>query len=83
MKITQHRDNDNKNVNMHVIVTIIGNPLFSIQIVCPVHYYKKYMIFTYSYFKIYMKLLQLALTLKLNMHHHSSLELLLVLKPLA
>ena len=28
MKITQHRDNDNQNVNMHVIVTLIGNLLF-------------------------------------------------------
>ena len=27
-KIGQHRDNNNQNVNMHVIVTVIGNLLF-------------------------------------------------------
>ena len=27
-KIGQHRDNNNQNVNMNVIVTLIGNPLF-------------------------------------------------------
>ena len=79
-KIRKHRDNNNQNVNMHVIVTLIGNPLFlNLDSMSSTLLDKMFDFHKKSYFKIYNKLQQLPLTSKLNMDHHSSLELLSVL----
>ena len=69
---------------MHVIVTLIGNPLFlNLDSMSSTLLDKMFDFHKKSYFKIYNKLQHLAFTSKLNMYHHSSLEVLSMLDPLA
>ena len=81
-KIGQRRDNNNQNVCMHIIVTLIGNLLFSIQTLRPIHYYTKCLIFTINFQNIQQATIT-CINIKINMDDHSLLELLSLLEPLA
>ena len=82
-KIRQHRDNNNQNVKMHVIVTLIGNPLFFNSDTMSNTLLYKMSDFHRQLFQNIKQGTTIALTSKLNMDHHYSFELLSVLEPLA
>ena len=82
-KILKHRDNNNQNVNMHVIVTLIGNPLFFNSDTMSNTLLYKMSDFHRQLFQNIKQGTTIALTSKLNMDHHSLLESLSVLNPLA